>query len=172
MDKAKSRKRWLALMLALTLLVQMQGMLRLTATGQETGQTQTQTQAVEVFLSLILEALQNEEIQSLMAYKEVQDLAEYMAEEAVRLAAEDPELMRKILFALDVDEQYTDEITLLVEHMDEITEALQELAATEEGQTAAELFLMVAEDEKARAQMTDFCIMLLQTAQEQDGEGQ
>ncbi|MBO7711368.1 MAG: hypothetical protein J6S83_12935 [Lachnospiraceae bacterium] len=100
---------------------------------------------IQGYIEMVIALMENEDFRSLMSYEEVQDLAVYTVENLANMAADDPELTRKVLETLEVNETFITVILTMIDHREEIEEALKGLAELEQNEDVQKLFGLMAE---------------------------
>ena len=182
-------KRWLCVCLALLLFLMpasgMAGEAELeqeTVQASEEGVEENETAGENGFsLTLMKEDLEklakyfdmgfglisSPEFQELFQYVEVQNLTKEVIKRVGRFAVDDPELVRKILLTLGVEEKYTDLLTTVLQWLDKLDNILNEPAKDEITQAIQNVYRNIREEtdiEKLRAFCYDLYMELCQLA--------
>ena len=115
---------------------------------------------MQEYIEMIQALLENEDFRSLMSYDEVWDLAIYAGENLAGMAVEEPELTRKVLETLEVDEAAIQITMGLIDHKEQIAQALNELDIQWQSGEAAELLGDMAGNRELRTGLEELLTIL------------
>ena len=115
---------------------------------------------IQEYIEMIQALLENEDFRSLMSYDEVWDLAIYAGENLAGMAVEEPELTRKVLETLEVDEAAIQITMGLIDHKEQIAQALNELDIQWQSGEAAELLGDMAGNRELRTGLEELLTIL------------
>lgn len=115
---------------------------------------------MQEYIEMIQALLENEDFRSLMSYDEVWDLAIYAGENLAEMAVEEPELTRKVLETLEVNEMVIRITMGLIDHKEQIAQALNELDIQWQSGEAAELLGDMAGNRELRTGLEELLTIL------------
>ena len=115
---------------------------------------------IQEYIEMIQALLENEDFRSLMSYDEVWDLAIYAGENLAEMAVEEPELTRKVLETLEVNEMVIRITMGLIDHKEQIAQALNELDIQWQSGEAAELLEDLAGNQELRTGLEELLTIL------------
>ena len=115
---------------------------------------------IQEYIEMIQALLENEDFRSLMSYDEVWDLAIYAGENLAGMAVEEPELTRKVLETLEVNEAAIQITMGLINHKEQIAQALNELDIQWQSGEAAELLGDMAGNRELRTGLEELLTIL------------
>ncbi len=115
---------------------------------------------IQKYIEMIQALLENEDFRSLMSYDEVWDLAIYAGENLAEMAVEEPELTRKVLETLEVNEAAIQITMGLIDHKEQIAQALNELDIQWQSGETAELLGDMAGNRELRTGLEELLTIL------------
>lgn len=115
---------------------------------------------MQEYIEMIQALLENEDFRSLMSYDEVWDLAIFAGENLAEMAVEEPELTRKVLETLEVNEAAIQITMGLIDHKEQIAQALNELDIQWQSGEAAELLEDLAGNQELRTGLEELLTIL------------